>query len=157
MFSQKPYIFGGTNQQQQQQSGFNYNFGSNDNKFGTSHHIAEHSQIMSVENNIINCMVNTKREILEEIKKLSVPNTHTIPNNTIHSGISCDVCFKQNIVGNRYKCFFCKDFDLCKECEKIKETLPNNGAHTKNHSFIKIENTETFLCTISTVSNAFVL
>lgn len=152
MFSQKPYIFGGSNQQQQQ-PGFNYNFGSNDNKFGTSH-TTEHSQIMSVENNIINCMINSKREILEEIKKLPV---YKSTNNTIHSGISCDVCFKQNIIGNRYKCFFCKDFDLCEECEKIKETLPNSGAHTKNHSFIKIENTETFLCTISTVSNAFVL
>merc|ERR1711887_513231 len=35
----------------------------------------------------------------------------------IHPGVTCDACDKQPIVGNRYKCVVCDDFDLCGICE----------------------------------------
>jgi len=35
----------------------------------------------------------------------------------IHSGVSCNGCKMYPIVGNRYKCTQCYDFDLCDECE----------------------------------------
>ena len=40
--------------------------------------------------------------------------------NAIHSGVHCDMCKKQNIVGIRYKCVVCPDYDLCEECWNTK-------------------------------------
>jgi len=35
---------------------------------------------------------------------------------TIHENTSCDVCKKDPIKGNRYKCSVCENFDLCDSC-----------------------------------------
>ncbi|KAG0100398.1 hypothetical protein BGZ93_001862, partial [Podila epicladia] len=48
----------------------------------------------------------------------------------IHAA-SCDICLN-TIVGVRYKCFQCPDFDLCQGC------LPLAKTHHKGHSFIPI-------------------
>lgn len=37
---------------------------------------------------------------------------------TSHIGITCDGCKKWPIVGKRYKCLVCNDFDLCQTCEE---------------------------------------
>ena len=34
-----------------------------------------------------------------------------------HLGITCDVCGVYGIVGVRYKCLECSDFDICEKCE----------------------------------------
>ncbi|EPY54317.1 transcription like zf-ZZ type zinc finger protein [Schizosaccharomyces cryophilus OY26] len=34
----------------------------------------------------------------------------------VHRSSQCDSCQAHPIVGNRYKCLVCKDFDLCSEC-----------------------------------------
>lgn len=134
------------------------------------------NMITSVENKIINSIQESKMAIIEEIKKMQNPMTNSMSlqnpmqnsfmsssiitnkNTYIHTGISCDRCRKTNISGDRYKCLFCKDFDLCQDCEKMSHVMITNiGAHTRNHSFIKIENTETFLNMMSSVSNAFSL
>jgi|UniRef100_A0A6C0BFN3 hypothetical protein len=60
------------------------------------------------------------------------------PHNVIHTGVFCNVCGKHNITGVRYKCLFCKDFDMCEDCE-AKTTL-----HDATHSFIKIKDTNAF-------------
>lgn len=44
----------------------------------------------------------------------------------------CDVC-KKSIVGVRYKCANCRDYDLCEQCEN----LPNS--HLGDHLFLKIK------------------
>uniref|UniRef100_A0A914H1X4 ZZ-type domain-containing protein n=1 Tax=Globodera rostochiensis TaxID=31243 RepID=A0A914H1X4_GLORO len=41
-----------------------------------------------------------------------------------HPDIWCDLCEKR-VVGVRYKCFVCPDFDLCEQCEKT-------GTHAKH-------------------------
>ena len=42
----------------------------------------------------------------------------TVDGKPIHHGYICDGCEKAPIVGNRYKCIVCKDFDYCEECEE---------------------------------------
>ncbi len=48
----------------------------------------------------------------------------------VHSAI-CDNC-DERIVGIRYKCGNCADYDLCQSCEK------QDGVHDATHLFIKI-------------------
>jgi len=50
----------------------------------------------------------------------------------IHQGITCDGCSK-SLVGIRYKCTSCFDFDLCENCESKSE-------HDPEHLFLKIKN-----------------
>jgi len=55
-------------------------------------------------------------------------------NEPIHFRVTCDGCQKGPIIGNRYKCDGCEDFDFCQTCyEKLKEH------HPKEHSFTLIE------------------
>lgn len=49
----------------------------------------------------------------------------------LHVGIICDNC-ETPIRGIRYKCRYCKDYDLCEQCE----SLPH--IHNEKHSFLKI-------------------
>lgn len=49
----------------------------------------------------------------------------------VSHGVSCRVCLK-TIVGIRYKCGNCLDFDLCEACEEL------DGIHDSTHVFLKI-------------------
>ena len=53
------------------------------------------------------------------------------PKKAIHSGVKCDQCQKCPIIGVRFKCAICPDFDFCEECEK-------KFAGKHNHAFYKI-------------------
>ena len=35
----------------------------------------------------------------------------------VHHHVTCDVCGTRGIVGKRYKCLLCKNFDICESCE----------------------------------------
>ncbi|KAJ2726573.1 hypothetical protein GGI07_000515 [Coemansia sp. Benny D115] len=48
----------------------------------------------------------------------------------VHAGVMCDRCNKQ-IVGVRYKCGNCLDYDLCEGCEPLSD-------HNSNHMFVKM-------------------
>jgi len=52
-----------------------------------------------------------------------------------HFGVTCDGCSSENIIGNRYKCAECDNFDYCNSCYNIPEILESHGGH----KFIKIE------------------
>ena len=52
---------------------------------------------------------------------------------TVHKGIKCQRCFQEPIIGYRYKCMVCNDYNLCEQCEE-KNFL--NYEHP--HDFIKI-------------------
>lgn len=49
----------------------------------------------------------------------------------MHEGVTCDGCGTRPIVGVRYKCGVCEDFDLCAHCEAAV-------AHDETHAFLKI-------------------
>eukprot|EP01114_Cavostelium_apophysatum_P019302 TRINITY_DN6183_c0_g1_i1.p1 TRINITY_DN6183_c0_g1~~TRINITY_DN6183_c0_g1_i1.p1 ORF type:complete len:121 (-),score=5.55 TRINITY_DN6183_c0_g1_i1:41-403(-) len=48
-----------------------------------------------------------------------------------HDGYVCDRCGMNPIVGLRYKCSTCPDFDLCSGCESL-------DLHDAKHLFLKI-------------------
>jgi len=90
---------------------------------------------VDVNSNILSCLNECKEiqnTILNEIKHIKKTN------NYCHKDIFCDNCKKTNIVGNRYKCIICQNYDLCEDCEA------NYTQHDPYHIFIKIKNTEMF-------------
>lgn len=52
----------------------------------------------------------------------------------VHRHVLCDGCNK-TVVGIRYKCYNCADYDLCEACE---ETNLSVGTHDATHIFLKI-------------------
>merc|ERR1712159_103081 len=48
-----------------------------------------------------------------------------------HRNVVCHHC-KNEIVGPRYKCGNCNDYDLCEKCEAIE------GLHPPSHVFVKM-------------------
>ena len=54
-----------------------------------------------------------------------------IANKIIHFGVKCDGCGKFPIIGCRFKCAVCDNFDYCEECEK-------KLSEKHNHPFLKI-------------------
>jgi len=50
----------------------------------------------------------------------------------VHQGIICDGCQASPIVGTRFKCTVCPDFDLCETCEA-------KGAHQGDHPLMKLK------------------
>jgi len=50
----------------------------------------------------------------------------------VHTRIECDGCGMAPIVGPRYKCSVCPDFDLCDKCNK-------EGKHDPKHALIKLK------------------
>ena len=54
-----------------------------------------------------------------------------IMNKIVHFGVKCDQCKKYPIVGVRYKCSVCHNFDYCEDCEK-------KFSRTHKHAFFKI-------------------
>ncbi|XP_033728100.1 next to BRCA1 gene 1 protein-like [Pecten maximus] len=64
----------------------------------------------------------------ETTPKTEMPSSHPI---YYHEGIICNFC-ERVIVGARYKCCNCVDYDLCEECEAV------NGVHDTDHVFLKL-------------------
>jgi len=58
-------------------------------------------------------------------------------NYSVHKGVRCDICQVSPIVGNRYKCTVCYNYDLCDACESasadshhhpmVKHRIPQNS------------------------------
>ncbi|KAK7471424.1 hypothetical protein BaRGS_00035912, partial [Batillaria attramentaria] len=51
-----------------------------------------------------------------------------------HKGVTCDECHEVGIVGMRWKCSTCADFDLCSLCYFM-------DCHDRNHQFLRYETT----------------
>merc|ERR1712107_693489 len=59
-------------------------------------------------------------------KKVEEPQEPGVGANMTHHGVTCDGCDKAPIVGFRYKCVVCDDYDLCAACEKAGKHPGNN-------------------------------
>ena len=56
----------------------------------------------------------------------------SVPESHVHPGVTCDGCDKGPIIGHRYKCVVCDNYDLCGSCEAA-------GIHP-GHNMIRISN-----------------
>lgn len=59
----------------------------------------------------------------------------------VHSRVACDNCNAYPLIGARYKCSVCKNFDFCEKCEE-KVSHP--------HAFIKLNSPDIFPVSIIT-------
>lgn len=60
-----------------------------------------------------------------------------------HRNVRCDGCDVSPVIGVRYKCAVCPDFDVCSRCvERLEESsrLGRDSFHPSNHHFIRIGN-----------------
>jgi len=64
-------------------------------------------------------------EVKSKIQKLKTSKIVSV-----HQGVKCDGCGVKPIVGVRYKCSICHNFDYCEKCE---ETVDHP------HAFLKIK------------------
>ena len=78
---------------------------------------------------------DTHRHVFQSFLKSKYPKpVEKLPEQkekNIHFGVICDGCQCAPIVGIRYKCAVCKNFDYCEKCEE-------KNRETHNHPFLKI-------------------
>ena len=91
-------------------------FNSQTNSFGTQQPSVFNTQtpIKQAENKDfkeLESKINVLTSMVQELQNKLIPKV-----NTIHTGIHCDMCKKTDIVGLRYKCMYCADYDLCQDC-----------------------------------------
>ena len=67
-----------------------------------------------------------KTRVEESVK----PNISVMNQSAVHNGVICDGCGIKPILGVRYKCSICEDFDYCEKCEASIE---------HPHPFLKIK------------------
>ena len=75
----------------------------------------------------------SKKNILKETQKLEDMYTDIyVKNKEVHEEIKCEKCFTKPIIGNRYICRICQNYNLCEKCYKM-----NQVSQEHNHQFIK--------------------
>ena len=89
------------------------------------------SEIEKIKLNLINN--EQKQEELLKKSNQKEENLNFLIVKTKHKGIKCDQCFKEPIIGFRYKCSQCQNYNLCEVCEDNNAVF---GYHP--HDFIKI-------------------
>ena len=98
------------------------------------------NQFENIENNYYNS------QILSEISKskLKMYQSKSNVNNSsimLHQGIKCERCQTLPIIGHRYKCPKCLNYNLCEECEQLNSETEFHP----HHNFILIRNPESTL------------
>jgi len=88
----------------------------------------------SAKEEIIKKTLKEAGKMFEKMKKSQISSS-LMQSTVIHSGVTCDGCKVSPIVGNRYKCTICSNFDYCETCEE-----KNSELH--KHPFLKIRNPE---------------
>jgi len=78
-----------------------------------------------------------------EVKEVKIIEEPCLPENKyVHERVTCDGCGIKPIVGNRWKCSVCEDFDYCDKCE---------AKTTHAHPFLKIKNASQYPVAITVI------
>jgi hypothetical protein len=80
---------------------------------------------------------NANKEVENYLTNSKISQSQ-IKKNTIHPNIQCDQCRVFPIVGDRYKCLICVNFDYCESCEEKNF----NSSNPHPHAFIRIRKPE---------------
>jgi len=67
---------------------------------------------------------------IEFLRTINVPEDKEVQGPAVHNH-TCDGCEMAPIVGARYHCTICKDYDLCQTCE-------DNGVHDPTHDMMRV-------------------
>ena len=99
-----------------------------------------HKQLMEEtmrenEEALSSCIQNIRRSQLARESQHVNYGPMSMSISSIHSGIKCNSCGMEPIVGYRYKCSECPNYNLCERCEE-----KNNEVEFHQHDFIKIRN-----------------
>jgi hypothetical protein len=62
-----------------------------------------------------------------------------------HLEVNCDHCHQTPIVGTRYKCSTCPNFDLCDRCMDTHDFFPGVVNHPTDHVFYRIATPKPYL------------
>lgn len=94
-----------------------------DEKIKKSIRLMVRSKLKNLEKNIIS-------ELCNDIKnsQLILKNQNS---NIVHKGVKCNQCGKNDIIGIRYKCSTCPNYNLCENCEE-------DSTHDEDHILVKI-------------------
>lgn len=74
----------------------------------------------------------------------NVPAAFGEQSKPVHDGVNCDQCGTGPIVGVRYKCSQCADYDLCEAClqKQERDELPRHGGNAfkpdEQHIFLRL-------------------
>jgi len=71
--------------------------------------------------------------VKEEVKEAPRVVEKEVKNLVVHDRVICDGCKMNPIIGIRYKCGLCQDFDMCSTCESSA-----NAVHDRTHPLVKI-------------------
>ena len=106
-------------------------------KFGTNTKKEEARERKKQKKNELENKFNEMSIVMQNKIEKDNSKINKIVCNTTHNGIKCKNCFKEPIIGYRYKCSECINYNLCQDCEEQNSI---SGDHP--HNFIKIRKEE---------------
>lgn len=77
------------------------------------------------------CPIPRKQQLLSASTQTEETFVEPCPEPFYHEGVKCDHCGSENIVGVRWKCAHCPDYNICSACERLEP-------HVADHAFLKI-------------------
>ena len=113
-------------------------------------------EMNEMKNKLINMLVSKNQKIIsqkisnienkyksifaEQQLKIENQKQNEKKKSIIHKGYICNQCNQNPIIGIRYKCNDCSNYNLCEECEEKNSTT---YFHDINHTFSKLRRIET--------------
>ena len=82
-------------------------------------------------------ILNTMKEVSRNLNELKESLVSQV-NQSVHVGIQCENCKCTNLIGIRYNCFICQNYNLCQKCEAYSQSI-----HSPGHCFLKLRAPET--------------
>ncbi|XP_020854304.1 sequestosome-1 isoform X2 [Phascolarctos cinereus] len=84
-----------------------------------------------IKEDLFRIYIKEKKECKRDHREHHPPCVQEVPTNMVHPNVVCDGC-NGPVVGSRFKCTVCPDYDLCSTCEA-------KGLH-KEHNMIVFQN-----------------